>query len=66
MVFALSAILGLVIPEFDTLYRDIFLIAGLLVAAVLVQIPVFKRSKVVHTHKCENCSRYSASEEVIG
>ena len=61
----LDVVMNIVIPEFHH-YRFAFLLIGVLVIAVLIQIPVFKRSKLITTYKCENCSRYSAFSETVG
>ena len=65
VVIVLKLILGLVNPEFDRLYGSVFGIIGLIIIAVLVQIPFFKRSRLITTYKCENCSRYSAINEIV-
>jgi len=65
VLFVLDTILDIAIPGFKPLSGAFWLI-GLVVIAVLVQIPPFKRSKLVSTYKCENCSRYSAFSETVG
>ena len=65
VVIALKITLGLANPELDRLYGNVFGIIGLMIIAVLVQIPFFKRSRLITTYKCENCSRYSAISEIV-
>ena len=61
----LDVVMNSVIPEFHH-YRVTFLLIGILVIAILVQIPMFKRSKLITTYKCEHCSRYSAFSDTVG
>ena len=65
MVFALRAIMIVVNPDFFRSFGDAFSIIGLMIIAILVQIPFFKKSRLITTYKCENCSRYSAINELV-
>ena len=65
VVFVLRAIVIVAKPEFYRPFDEAFVIIGLIIIAVLVQIPFFKRSRLITTYKCENCSRYSAINEIV-
>jgi len=65
VLFVLYPIMDIAIPEYKQ-YSGAFWLIGVAVIAVLVQMPIFKRSKLITTYKCENCSRYSAFSETVG
>ena len=49
----------------DDIFGVVLFITGVIALVILVKKRVIKQTNVVHTYKCERCSRYFAFKEDI-